>query len=312
MTSDTAGVAAPARTPSTVWTRLRRSRQAMAGAACLAAVLAVGLLAPVVSAVTGQDPNTFDATAIDAAAGGVPIGPFGGVSARHWLGVEPMTGRDLLALIAYGIRTSVGIALGATALAVTLGVVIGLLSGYLGGVVEGVLGRFVDFMFGFPSLLFLIAIQLIVPPDFSKPLLIVLALALFGWASTARLVAGQTKVVVARDYVLAARATGASHAQVLFGEVLPNLVGTVIVVTALTFPQFVATGAGLNFLGIGVGPQTPELGRLIGGSITWTYTGADVWYLLFPGSALLLLVLGAMLLGDALRDAFDVRTEETP
>lgn len=295
--------------PSTAWRRMLASRQARLGAACLAFVLLLGLLAPLISAATGQRPETFDSTAIDAATGGVPIGPFGGVSGKHLLGVEPGTGRDLLALIAYGTRTSVLIALGATALAATIGVLVGLSIGYFGGWVEQVLGRFVDFMFGFPTLLFLIAIQLVVPDSFPRPVLIMASLAFFGWASTARLVAGQAKVLAARDYVLAARSTGTHPMGILVHELLPNLVGTIVVVLALQFPGFVATGAGLSFLGIGVGPQTPELGRLIGQSITWTYTGADPWYLLFPGTALFLLVLGSTLVGDALRDAFDVRLE---
>ncbi|GAB3622627.1 ABC transporter permease [Mariniluteicoccus endophyticus] len=304
------GATGPRTTRGTVRSRLLRARQFHVGAVCLTSVALVGLFAPLITALTGQDPATFDSTAIDAASGGVPIGPFGGVSSRHLLGVEPGTGRDLLALIAHGIRTSIGIAAGATIFALAIGVTVGLLAGYCGGWVEAVLGRFVDFMFGFPSLLFLIAIQLIVPPDFPKPVLIILALAAFGWAATARLVGGQAKVIAARDYVTAARATGATHRDILVGEILPNLVSTVIVVAALKFPAFVATGAGLSFLGIGVGPQTPELGRLIGNSITWTYTGADIWYLLFPGAALLLIVLGSMLVGDALRDAYDVKTEE--
>lgn len=291
-------------------TARRLGRQFWVGVTCLGLVAALGLLAPVVAAVTGQDAQRFDSAAIDAASGGVPLGAFGGVSATHWLGVEPGTGRDLLALIAYGTGTSLGIALGATALAMAIGVTVGLVAGYFGGWVEAVLGRVVDFMFGFPSLLFLIAIQLIVPPQFPRPVLIVLALAAFGWAATARLVAAQTKVIAAREFVTAARATGASHASILAGEILPNIMSTIVVIAALKFPAFVSTGAGLSFLGIGVGPQTPELGRLIGNSITWTYTGADVWYLLFPGAALLLIVLGSMLVGDALRDAYDVKTQE--
>ncbi len=287
-----------------------RTTQARIGLACLTMVALLGLCAPLISAITGQDPVRFDSAAIDAATGGVPIGPMGGVSSTHWLGVEPGTGRDLLALIAYGTRTSVLIATGATVLAAGIGVLVGLSIGYFGGWVETVLGRVVDFMFGFPSLLFLIAIQLVVPDSFSRPLLIMASLAFFGWASTARLVAGQAKVLAARDYVTAARSTGATHRAVLARELLPNLVGTIVVIVALQFPGFVGTGAGLSFLGIGVGPQTPELGRLIGNSITWTYTGADPWYLLFPGAALFLLVLGSTLVGDALRDAFDVRTEQ--
>lgn len=307
--TETAVAAPRAARPSTVWGRLVRLPQARWGAFFLGLVVLAGLLAPVIAAAEGQDPTSFDATSIDPNTGGVPIGSFGGISATHWLGVEPGTGRDLLALVCYGIRTSVGIAAGATAIAATIGVLVGLGIGYFGGWFEAVMGRVVDFMFGFPSLLFLIAIGLVVPDNFPRVVLIMLALAFFGWAGTARLVSGQAKALAARDYVTAARASGATSWQVLTGELLPNLIGTVVVVVALNFPGTVGTAAGLSFLGIGVGPQTAELGRLIGNSITWTYTGADPWFLLFPGLALFLLVLGSTLLGDALRDAFDVRLD---
>lgn len=269
----------------------------------------MGLLAPVLTAIEGRDATTFDSLAIDANTGGAPLGHFGGISSTHWLGVEPGTGRDLLALICYGIRTSVSIALGATALACTAGILLGLAMGYVGGLFEALASRFVDFMFGFPALLFLIAIQLIVPAEFPRPLLIMLSLALFGWAGTARLVHGQARALAARDYIVAARASGAGVWSILTGELLPNMLGTIVVIVALQFPGNVGTGAGLSFLGIGVGPQTPELGRLIGNSITWTYTGADPWYLIFPGTVLFLLVLGSTIVGDALRDAFDVKLE---
>ncbi|GAB48318.1 putative peptide ABC transporter permease protein [Mobilicoccus pelagius NBRC 104925] len=289
--------------------RALRGTQARAGLVCLGLVLGLALLAPLLVALEGQHVGQFDGAAVDAATGGTPIGPFGGVSSRHWLGVEPGTGRDLLALIAYGTRTSIGIAAGATLLAASFGVLVGLAMGYSGGWFEAVMGRFVDFMFGFPSLLFLIAVQLIVPPEFPRALLITLALAFFGWVGTARLVHGQAAALSRREFVLAARASGTPVHRILTGELLPNLVGTVVVVVALQFPGTVGVGAGLSFLGIGVGPQTPELGRLIGQSITWTYTGADPWYLLFPGATLFLLVLGSTLLGDSLRDAFDVRLD---
>ncbi|SER73720.1 peptide/nickel transport system permease protein [Propionibacterium cyclohexanicum] len=290
--------------------QLRHDRMGMIGLGCVLLVVGAGLFAPVLAAIAGQDPYTFHSDLIDAANGGQPIGPLGGVSSTHWFGVEPQTGRDLFALVVYGIRTSVLIALGATFLSVTFGVLLGLAMGYFGGVFEYVMGRFVDFMFGFPSLLFLIAIQLIVPPEFPRTVLLALSLAVFGWVSTARLIHGQAKSLVNRDFIEAARSTGTPPGRILRAEMLPNLVGTVAVITALSFPTTISTAAGLSFLGVGVSPTTPELGRLIGQSVTWTYTGADVGFLLFPGAALLILMLGSTLLGDALRDAFDVRMGE--
>lgn len=291
--------------------QFRRSRPGMAGLVMVLVVVLAGLLAPLVVRLAGQDPFTFHGDLIDPANGGAPLGFLGGVSAEHWFGVEPGTGRDLFALVLYGIRTSVLIAVAATAMSVTFGVLLGLAMGYLGGTFEAVMGRFVDFMFGFPALLFLIAIQVIVPTTFPRTVLLALSLALFGWVGTARLIHGQARLLSARQFVEAARAAGTPSLRILVGELLPNLVGTVAVIVAMSFPATVATGAGLSFLGIGVSPNTPELGRLIGSSVTWTYTGADPGYLIFPGAALFVLVLGCTLAGDAVRDAFDVRMSGT-
>lgn len=290
--------------------QFRHSGPGMAGAIMVVAVILAGLLAPLITKLVGQDPNTFHGELVDAANGGAPFGFLGGVSAQHWFGVEPGTGRDLFALVMYGIRTSVLIAVAATAMAVTFGVALGMAMGYLGGLFEAVMARFVDFMFGFPALVFLIAIQVVVPPAFPRTVLLALSLAFFGWVGTARLIHGQARLLSARQFVEAARSSGTPSWRILSAELLPNLIGTVAVIVAMSFPATVATGAGLSFLGIGVSPNTPELGRLIGASVTWTYTGADPGYLIFPGAALFVLVLGSTLAGDAVRDAFDVRMSQ--
>ncbi|HWC23624.1 MAG TPA: ABC transporter permease [Flexivirga sp.] len=290
--------------------RTMRSGGGRLGALALLLVIVAGFCAPLLTALEGQNPSDFNGDLVDGNNGGNPYGSFGGVSGSHWFGVEPGTGRDLFALVAYGLRTTILIALAATIVSVIIGAAVGMAMGYLGGWFEAVLGRFVDFMFGFPSLLFLIALQLIVPADIPKPVVLAVVLAAFGWVGTARLIHTQTKQLAAREFIDAAKASGTPLRRVFGGELLPNLVGTLAVVVALSFPATVAVSAGLSFLGVGIGADTPDLGVLIGSSITWTYTGADAGYLIFPSIVLLLIVLGATLLGDALRDAFDVRTEE--
>ncbi|WP_265445796.1 ABC transporter permease [Flexivirga meconopsidis] len=304
--------AAVARARSPLSLALRRTARSFGGrlgAAILLLVLLAGLCAPLLAALEGQDPHAFNGDLVDGNNGGNPFGSFGGVSGTHWFGVEPGTGRDLFALVVYGIRTTVIIAIAATVISVIIGATIGMAMGYLGGWFEAVLGRFVDFMFGFPTLLFLIALQLIVPSSIPKPVVLTVVLAAFGWVSTARLIHTQTRQLAAREFIDAARASGTPLRRVFVSELLPNLVGTLAVVVALSFPATVAVSAGLSFLGVGLDPSSPDLGVLIGQSITWTYTGADAGYLIFPSIALLLIILGATLLGDALRDAFDVRTE---
>lgn len=307
----TATVGATRSPLATALRRTARSASGRAGSIILLAILLAALCAPLLAALEGQNPTTFNGNLVNGNDGGNPIGSFGGVNGAHWFGVEPGTGRDLFALVVYGIRTSVLIALSATVISVVIGTLVGMTMGYLGGWYEAVLGRFVDFMFGFPTLLFLIALQLIVPSDIPKQVVLTLVLAAFGWVGTARLVHSQTRQLAAREFIDAAKASGTPLHRVFSSELLPNLVGTLAVVVALGFPATVAVSAGLSFLGVGLGPNTPDLGVLIGQSITWTYTGADIGYLIFPCVALFLIILGATLVGDALRDAFDVRTEES-
>lgn len=280
----------------------------MAGLILLVVPMLAGLCAPLLAKLEGQDPYTFHTTMVGE--GGIPHGTMGGVSWDHWFGLAPLSGADLFTQVVYGIRTSVFIAFGASVLAVMIGAVVGLSMGYLGGWYDALMGRFIDFMFGFPGLLFIIALVIIVPPEFPRPVLLVLVLGLFGWPSIARIIRGQSISIAAREYIEAARSTGAPGRQILFREMLPRLMGLIFVIFAMLLPVYVSSVAGLSFLGIGVKGDTPDLGKLLSDSIGWIYSGADIWYMLFPGAAIFMVVLGATLLGDGVRDAFDVRRDE--
>ncbi len=231
----------------------------------------------------------------------------GGISGEHWLGLSPVTGTDLFCQIVYGIRTSLFLACAASLLAVALSTGVGIVMGYFGGVVEAVLGRLLDFLFGFPGLLFVIALMVIVPSSFPRPVLLVLVLAFFGWPPGARVIGAEAKAITARDFVEAARSTGAPHRQIIARELLPHLYPLVVVLFALSLPAYVSSIAGLSFLGLGLRGDTPDLGKLLADSLQWIYSGADIWYMIFPGAAIFLFVLGATLAGDVLRDLLDVR-----
>lgn len=299
---------AEGRRPS-VLRRFARKRSAVIGMVMLAIPLLAGLFAPALAALEGQDPSTFHTELLDPD-GGRPLGAFGGISAEHWLGVVPVTGIDLFAQIVYGIRSSLFIAVAASIIAILFAAVLGTAMGYFGGWLNAIAGRVIDFMFGFPGLMFVIAIMVIVPPELPREFVLVFILAFFGWTVPARILGAQAAAVNARTFVEAARATGAPPWQIIRREMLPHLFGLVVVLFAMSLPANVSLVAGLSFLGVGLRGDVPDLGKLLSDSLPWIYSGADVWYMVFPGAVVFCIVFGATLAGDALRDVLDVRTED--
>lgn len=274
---------------------------------CLAFLAFISLLAifaPLIVKISGYGPYTFDGSAIDPALGGLPRGPLGGVSSDHWFGVEPQTGRDIFARIAYGARVSLLIALSATAITTFVGVSLGMIGGFLGGWADQVISRLMDFLMAFPSLIFMIAIMSVLPEG-NRPLLLILILSIFGWPYIARVIRAQSMSIRGREYSEAAIASGAGRFRIIRSEVLPNLVGTIIVMATLSVPLYISTEAGLSFLGVGITPPQASWGQMIAQSVGW-YT-VDPMYFLIPGTFLFLTVLTFMVVGDNLQEALDPR-----
>lgn len=293
----TAGGARPPARGRAWLAELRRPTVALA-ITFLVLVVLMAVLAPVLTGITGYGPNAFNEDRIDPARGGIPIGPFGGISAQHWFGVEPLNGRDIFARIAFGAQTSLLIAASAAVLTTVLGVAFGVLAGYLGGVVDQVISRVMDFLMAFPALIFMIAVLSAIPGG-NRPLLLVVVLSAFGWPAIARVVRAQAMSVSSRDFVEAARASGAGRLRIVFGEVMPNLAATIIVMGTLTVPTFIATEAGLSFLGVGVQPPAPSWGQMIASAVQW-YASNPMFFVV-PGTFLTLTVLSSMVLGDAMQ-----------
>lgn len=294
--------AAPATEGRRIVRALLRDRGAVLSMAFLAVVVLMAIGAPLISAVTGHGPNEFDPAAIDTDLGGLPRGSFGGISGEHLLGVEPQNGRDILARIAYGARVSFLIAISATVLTTLLGVVFGMLAGFYQGWVDQVISRVMDFLMAFPALIFMIAILSSLPAG-NRSVLLVAVITVFGWPYLARVVRGQTLTLVNREFVEAARASGASTRAIVFKEILPNLRNSLIVMTTLAVPGYIGTEAGLSFLGVGVTPPTPSWGQMISGAVGWYAT--DPMYFAIPGLFLFLTVLSLTVLGDRVRAAAD-------
>jgi peptide/nickel transport system permease protein len=287
--------------------RVRRDRSARLGAVLVLVLIVVAAAAPLLAKLEGQDAYTYNIGLLDPLRGNAPRGAIGGLSGDHWFGVEPLTGRDLFAITVLGLRTSLFIAVVCTLITTALGTLAGISAAYFGGWYDAVVSRLLDFLFGFPQLVFMIALGIIVPAGFPRWLLLILVLSVFGWAGLARLIRNQARSLVTREFVEAARSAGSSGWHIVTRELLPNLLGPVLVIATMAVPGIIGTEAALSFLGVGVPPPAPSLGRSISDSIAWVYTGTDPWFLVFPGAMLFLAVLGFTLLGDGVRDAFDVR-----
>nr|WP_313881087.1 ABC transporter permease [Streptomyces silvisoli] len=295
----------PAAGASQVWRRLRSQRAALAGAIVLAALVVIALTAPLLTAIEGQDPTTYHDTLVNSASGGVPIGSFGGVSADHWLGVEPGTGRDVFARLVYGAQISLLVAVGSTVVQVLIGVVVGLAAGLGNRFLDQLLSSTTDVMLALPSLVFAIALMAVVPSGFPRPVLLMLVIGLLGWGGTARVVRAQTLTLKELDYVAAARLGGSSRWRIARRELLPSIAAPVITYAALLLPTNVVSEAGLSFLGVGVKPPTSSWGQMLSTATTWFR--ADPAYVLLPALMLFATTLAFTVVGDAVRTALDPR-----
>lgn len=304
------------------WARLRRDRVAVSSMIFLFLVFLVSLFAPLVVKLLGiEDPNTtFDADAISDALGGLPDSDLpgwlgsAGISADHWLGVEPLTGRDVLGMLIYGSRISLFIAVTATILTTVIGVVIGTVSGYLGGKVDTFFGRTMDLILAFPLLIMLLSLSgpltqrleaLGLQGNQARIAYLILVFAIFGWPYLARIVRGQVIGLREREFVESAVAMGASSRRIIFRELVPNLWAPILVYVTITLPGYIAAEAALSFLGVGVLPPEMTWGKMLADSVR--YSNVDPLYLFIPGLALFLVVLAFNLLGDSVRDALDPR-----
>ncbi len=226
-------------------------------------------------------------------------------STAHPLGTDEL-GRDVLARLVYGARISLGIAVAVTAVRLVLGTTIGLLAGYVGGRVDEALMRLVDVQLAFPGLVLALVIAGILGPSLRN---VLIALAVVGWGSYARLVRGSVLSTKEREFVRAARLLGASRTQIVTRHLLPNVVSPVVVLATLNLGTVVLATAGLSFIGLGAQPPTPEWGTMLSDGRHYL---RDAWWIAnAPGVAIMLTVLGFNLLGDGLRDVLDPNHETT-
>jgi ABC-type dipeptide/oligopeptide/nickel transport system permease subunit len=220
------------------------------------------------------------------------------------LGTDPL-GRDLLSRIIYGARVSMLVGFVAQCIVVLIGVPIGALSGYYGGTVDLVIMRFVDVMYAFPRLLFVILIMSMLGAGLLN---IFIAIGLTGWVNIARLTRAQILALKEMEFVEGARAAGAGMPRVLGRHLLPNALTPIIVAVTFGIPEAIFTEAALSFIGVGINPPTPSWGQMVG---EYQQYILSYWYLcVFPSIAIALTMLSFTFLGDGLRDALDPRLKE--
>ncbi|WP_328536896.1 ABC transporter permease [Streptomyces sp. NBC_00344] len=316
---DSSDKGAAARSPGQLaWRRFKRDRTGVLSAYIVIAFFVVAICAPLIAKVYGKNPYTTYGQDLDGLLNdfGSPVKPNGGISSDYWFGVEPGLGRDVFTFLLYAIRNSLLIATATTLLVAALGIVIGLTAGYLGGRTDYFIGRIIDILLAFPSILFFIALwpvmisSLVSPEDNTPVWLTVVSLitvmTAFGWAPIARLLRGEVLALREREFVEAAKVTGASPARIIFKELLPNLWTPILIQATLALPMYVTTEAGLAFLGVGLSSPTPDWGVMIQRGST-VYQN-DITFMLFPGLTMVIFVIAFNLLGDSVRDALDPKT----
>ena len=246
----------------------------------LAVLLLTALAAPVIELVYGIGPLDQFQGVLDRYS--MPLGYAGGVTGNHWFGLEPGLGRDIFIRMIYGMRTSLVIAFAAATITSAIGVVAGVVAGYLGGWVDAVVGWLIDVALALPFLIFALAVVPTVSLRFYGPrdavpggfqvAVLIAVFAVFGWAGTARLVRGQVISLREREFVDAARVSGAGVGHILFRELLPNLWAPILVTFSLAVPAYITAEAALSFLGIGILEPIPDFGRMIERSLGYLQT----------------------------------------
>ena len=317
------------------WRRIRSSKIAMLSLGVIIFLLLVAILAPLLTKIEGQNATSFhntpqvisdgqgktDAQGLPlpgSAAVGLPLPGYMYPSGTHWLGVEPVNGRDIFARIVYGARVSLTIALLATLVSVVLGTILGATAAYFGGLVDTIISRIMDLLLAFPQLLLLLSLSPILQARLGNTFLgkgsilpissLVFILGFFGWPYLARIVRGQVLSLREREFVEAARSLGAKPSRIVMREILPNVVAVVLVYSTLTIPTNITAEAALSFIGVGVKDPTPSWGQMLNASQSGNFYQLDPWHMLVPGTCLLITVLAFNLLGDAVRDALDPRS----
>lgn len=286
------------------WRRLKKDRVAVVSLIILGLIVLFALGAPLLERMTGLNYQSTNLRAALLPPGSTYTDPISGESVRHWLGTDG-AGRDILIRLAYGGRISLMVASLALIFSLLIGMSIGAAAGFFGGFVDNLLMRFVDTLMSIPSITLLLLFSVWLSPG---PIGLSFIIAILGWTGVSRLIRGEVLSLKQRDYVDAARVTGASNSAIIVRHIFPNVVSLVIVWASLSLPNLILYEATLSYLGFGVQMPTPSWGNMLDDAQevfrrSWTFT-------FIPGMAITLTALCINLLGNGLRDALDPRLND--
>lgn len=267
-----------------LWYRIRRNRQMLIGMVCVGTFALLALLAPVIA----KDPAALDL-----------MNDLLPPSADAPFGTDEL-GRDQFSRIVYGGRVSLQVAMLAVGIGLAFGVPVGLIAGYYGERIDNAVMRIMDGLQAFPAVLLAIVIASVLGSGLTNAMIAIGIVSIPGFA---RLMRGQTLQIKETDYVLSARAVGASDAHIILRHILPNGIAPIIVAAAVSSAGAILTEASLSFVGLGARPPTPSWGGML--QTGYPYLGTAIWLSLFPGLAIAVTTLGLNFLGDGLRDVLD-------
>jgi peptide/nickel transport system permease protein len=265
-----------------------KNRLAAAGGALVAVVFILSVFAPLLSP---HDPSAIDIKSI-----------LTGPSFSHPFGTDDL-GRDVLSRMIWGSRVSLKVGFSAVGIATLIGILLGSLAGYYGGILDSLIMRVVDIMLTLPTIFLILAVIAILEPSIWN---IMVVIGLTSWMEPARLIRAEFLSLKEREFVVAARAIGASDARIIFRHVLPNGLSPILVSATMGVGGAILIESGLSFLGLGVQPPTPSWGTMLNGGRAHILDAPHLT--LFPGLAIALLVLGLNFLGDGLRERLDPRS----
>jgi len=311
-----------------VWIRFRRDKLALTSIGFIIFLIFMAFVgAPLFEHILGHGPNDIFAFGVDQKTL-APVGPWTHISTApypgasgHWdttllaLGADGSLGRDLFLRLLYGAQTSLEVAVLATMGSVGLGIMMGLLAGYFRGWVDTVISRLIEIVMVFPFLLFIVAVDVVAGHTLNQitfggviapgVFTLVLIFSVFGWFYPARIIRGVVLSLREKEFVEAARMTGASDLRIMRSHLLPHLVAPIIVYSTLIIASNILAEAGLSFLSLGIQQPTASWGNLLSAAPAYYLT--QPWLMVWPGLCILLTTLAFNLLGDGLRDAFDPR-----
>lgn len=277
---------------ATLWQRYRKHKMAVVGLAFMILLVFLAIFAPWLGTIDPTKTSLIDS-----------LQP---PSRDHWLGTD-LSGRDIWSRIAFAARASLIAGVVSTLIASLIAIILGTISGYYGGIIDNVIMRVTDVIMCIPDLIIIMALVSVLGPGLLN---VVIAIGILGWTGKTRLLRAQILAVREKEYVAAARCSGASNRRIMLRHILPNSFSPILVAGTLSVAGAILTEASLSFLGFGILPPSPSWGEMLNAARSFTRLQENPWIWLPPGIMILLTVLAINFIGDGLRDSLDPRQKE--